>query len=667
MATSAGSLLTPTAWGLIAGRKPGVRHGLFFDPERVDEIRNHYLHHDAFADLRAEHAAFDHAAETAWMDNELRYNDQLFDMRRLGDSAVELAFVFLMTGDKRALALTRRIIGEIMKFERWDFFLDGDEPIAVQRASQATVAVSLVIDFLGNQIEESERKQWLQTMRVRGCEACFRTIEDIRHPRKVEGWRFDPESTFFEHRPGNRTDMNRRPEITFNTNLRAVPASALVIGALAYELEFWESEDTRRFREMGIWGIEDFREFFKSDGSYDEEVNYANYTALHILQAVIALRRHGGPDLTDIINWDAYVNFQLNMSMPTNQDPWAVVNWGDSGNPPGNPKAVKRTALPFWVARETRNGVAQEFALTHAGRNDMWSALWFDPSVAPKPLPEGPRLWVSELDRVVARTGFDKEHLVVAMRSGPPANHEQADRNSIIVKCFGEELVTDPLRPPYSYSDPAWKMRLTEGHSAVLIDGQGHDHHNGIEGTNASTAFARIVDHAVNDRFATWVSDATQAYRLVDTDIRLVRRSMAVLYGLPAVIIVDRITKWEQPSTVQSRFFGYNLDDRLELQAGDGTFTVRRPGVVMQAHAFSTSPAACRIGALDVPEELARQHPFVDVATGPTRDLTLVTVLSISREGTQPPPVDGRRDGSDFAISIGQERATVRDGVLTIS
>ena len=58
---------------------------------------------------------------------------------------------------------------------------------------------------------------------------------------------------------------------------------------------------------------------------------------------------------------------------------------------------------------------------------------------------------------------------------------------------YGQKLVTDPLRPPYGYADPAWPMRLTQGHSAVLVDGRGHEHHNGVEGTNASRSYARIT------------------------------------------------------------------------------------------------------------------------------------------------------------------------------
>ena len=658
LASSASTVLLPRALRAMTPTAHGMGPGLFFDPADLEQIRHNYLHHPEFAEFRQSHADMDYDEHEAWMDT-IRYNDQLMILRPLRTLAEELAFITLMTDNPRAERLAKRAVREIMKFERWDFFLDGDDPIAVQRASHCTAGVALVIDLLGDRVAADERREWIQTMWERGATACFRTVEDIRHPQTVKGWRFDPESTFFEHRPGNRTDQNRRAEITFNTNLRAVPASALVIGTIAYELEFGANEPTQRYREMGVWGMEDFREFFKADGSYDEEVSYANYTATHLVQAVIAMRRHTDTDLTDLIDWDAFSDFLYNMSMRTDGDPYGVVNWGDSGLTPDNVHSAKRTGLASWIAGETGNTLAQGFGQKHGGKRDLWSALWFDDRVPAEFPPHQNKLWVSDLDRVVARTGYDAEHLVVALRSGPPANHEHGDRNSLIVKCYGQELITDPLRPAYSYSDPAWRMRLTEGHSAVLIDGHGHEHHNGVEGTNASRSFARVVSHDSNDEFARVVSDASQPYRLVDTDIKLVRRSLGVLYDLPAVIVVDHITKWQAASTVQARFFGYNWDDQLGLSTDAGGFMIRRPGSVLNARVFSATPVSCQTGEMAILGDRASIHPFVDVTSAPTRDLTLVTVMALAEDASDLPTIAGGVDGEGFAFTVGGKSVRV--------
>lgn len=658
LASSASTVLLPRALRAMAPPGDGMGPGLFFDPADLARIRHNYQHHPEFAEFRQSHVEFDYAGQAAWMDT-IRHNDQLMTMRPLRMLAEDLAFIALMTGEPQAERLAKRAVREIMKFDRWDFFLDGDDPIAVQRASHATVSVALVIDLLGDRVSADERRQWIKIMWERGTTPCFRTVEDIRHPQTVKGWRFDPESTFFEYRPGSRTDQNRRPEITFNTNLRAVPASALMIGTLAYELEFGANETTRRYREMGVWGMDAFRDFFQDDGSYEEEVNYANYTATHLVQAVIAMRRHSDTDLTDLIDWDAFTDFLYHMTMRTEADPYGVINWGDSGLTPDTVHTAKRTGLATWIAGETGNVLAQGFARKHGGQRDLWSAMWFDERVPAELPPNRHELWVSDLDRVVARTGYEAEHLVVALRSGPPANHEHADRNSLIVKCYGQELITDPLRPAYSYSDPAWRMRLTEGHSAVLIDGRGHEHHNGVEGTNASRSFARVVSHESNDTFARVVSDATQPYRLVDTDIELVRRSVGVLYHLPAVIVVDRVTKWQGASTVQARFFGYNWDGALDLSADEGGFMIRRPGAVLQARVFSSTPITCKTGEMDVLGEQARIHPFVDVKSEPTTDLTLVTIMALAANRGDLPRVTGGAEDAGFTVTIGGQRVRI--------
>ncbi len=258
------------------------------------------------------------------------------------------------------------------------------------------------------------------------------------------------------------------------------------------------------------------------------------------------------------------------------------MNFGDNGNPKtGQAGSVERTAVPFWIARQLDSGRAQWFANHHAGAADLLSLLFYDGSVAELAPPEGPLLWESDLDWIVARTGYTADDLVVAMRSGGPANHEHADRNSLVVKCFGEQLVTDPYRPPYTFADPAWSMRLTQGHSAILIDGQGHEHHNGVEGTNASQSTARIVTSEQHADYAMWTSDASQPYRLVDLKIASVVRTVVVFYDLPAVVVVDRVVKRETASTVQARFFGFNWDGQIRHELAETTFTVLRPGAAL--------------------------------------------------------------------------------------
>src|SRR5690606_30432504 len=128
-------------------------------------------------------------------------------------------------------------------------------------------------------------------------------------------------------------------------------------------------------------------------------------------------------------------------------------------------------------------------------------------------------------DIVISRTGWGVDDNLVALRSGGPANHEHADRNSVIFKAYGERLLHDPYRAAYVNQQPRWVLRQTEAHTAVLIDGRGHQYHDGSEGTNASWAFAKVIDYTTGPDWMCVTSDATDAYQLVNPDVTRVRRT----------------------------------------------------------------------------------------------------------------------------------------------
>jgi hypothetical protein len=100
--------------------------------------------------------------------------------------------------------------------------------------------------------------------------------------------------------------------------------------------------------------------------------------------------------------------------------------------------------VPFWVAGTFHDSRAQWFGLERSMGHNEWSLIWHDPATPAEPPPATPHLYHSDLDWITGRTGYGPDDLVVGMRSGGPSNHEHADRNSILVKCFGEHLVADP-------------------------------------------------------------------------------------------------------------------------------------------------------------------------------------------------------------------------------
>ncbi|GAB5537551.1 MAG: hypothetical protein Rubg2KO_38000 [Rubricoccaceae bacterium] len=659
---------TTSASTLASSTTDTLAHGLLFGPERIPELRELYLRNPLFESVRAEAEAIDRADTRQFIASGLRLNDQFRDLRRLGETAETMALHFLLAEDADAGELAAECVRAMLRFPKWDYFLDGDDVVGVQRAPAATIAIALASDWLGSTIPNDERREWLTVMGERGCMACYRSLYDIMNPQQVTGWRFDPESTLTILRPGNYTDLNRRPEITETTNLRAIPACGLVMGAVALaDLQLDDTQATE-WLEMGVETIRDFGDIYRPDGSYHEGLGYANYTSEHLMQATTVLQRKRQLDLRGEINWTGYVDYVLNLSMATAADPADIVNFGDNGNPKtGERGRVKRTAVPFWIARNMGSGRAQWVANHLTGGTNLHSLLFYDPSAAELAPPSGPVLWESDLDWIVARTGYTADDLVVAMRSGGPANHEHADRNSLIVKCFGQQLVTDPYRPPYSFADPAWSMRLTQGHSAILIDGQGHEHHNGVEGTNASQSYARIVSSAQHADHAIWTSDASQPYRLVDLKIASVVRTVVVFYELPAVVVVDRVVKRENASTVQARFFGFNWDGQIRHELSASSFTVHRPGAVLHGSAYCSHGLDVRLGRLDVVEERAERHPFVEVSTPPAMDTVLVTALGIGRDAASALKAQFTEDAGQVTARLGSRRVVVdRAGKVSV-
>lgn len=653
-----GSLLAASAGAATLRKGPGPR--LFFSAAELPRLRKLWAEDDRFAPLRHELAGRDRDAERAFLHGGINFNDQLKNLSRVGSSAEEMAWLYLMTGDEDAAELAIECARTLMKFPLWDFFADENRrAVGVQRAPSTSISMACAIDWLGARVSDEERTEWLAAIGERGCEPCFRGLDSIRSPRKNWGWDFNPDSDVYTERKFFPTDLARRAEITQDTNLRAAPAGGLAVGAAIIALYGDPRNQVDRWLEMAVNGLKAFERIYLPDGSYGEGIHYANYTAESILVGVEALRQSGLMPLDVDVDWVGHMQYMLNMTMATEENPYEVVNIGDNGqrrdpallqHPNGKPET--RTALPYWVAREFRDGSAQWFAKNLGASHDIWALIFCDDTVPEKPPQAGAQTWYPELDWIVARTGYAADDLVVSLRSGIGFNHEHADRNSIIVKCYGEQLIVDPLRPPYWFRDPSWILRETAGHSAVLIGGKGHFHNNGVEGTNATVAQARLRSKGGGDGYSYWVSDATQAYRIEDYHTRKVIRATVVLFDVPAVIVVDCVSRWNTPAEVEARFFGDNYDGACELAASDSGFTIKRPGAKADARVFSRDAIEVETALLPIPEERAVKNPFVAVKLKPTMATTLVSVVGLGRAADDSPQVSFESNESRIKVSL---------------
>ncbi|HTO95108.1 MAG TPA: heparinase II/III family protein, partial [Bacteroidota bacterium] len=401
-----------------------------------------------------------------------------------------------------------------------------------------------------------------------------------------------------------------------------------------------------------------FSVMYGPDGAYDEGVGYWAYTSTHLALLVEVIRRTLGRDISGIINFPGTVRYGLRMWMPVAGRPNDCVDFGDAW-------AIADVAVAAWTGSRLKDPVAT-FVATHAGEpGSPWSVIWLDTDEHDeKPGPSLRDVRFSN-DWVVSRSGWDVADGVVALRSGGPANHEHADRNSVIFKAHGERIFHDPYHAAYPYTDPLWVLRLTKSHTSVLIGGEGHQYHDGHEGTNASFAESHVVEYRADDRSMVVTSDATAAYHLVNQDVTLVQRTLVFLK--PDILaVIDRVRLSKNPLPVQARFQIDNSDGKGSVTAEAGSFIVHRPNVTARTLVFSGAGVAVRTGTIEIPSDKG-VFPYAEAESAPALDHVLLALceaheaagkgrpLKCAREGDVW-HISGERDGVPLAVTIDMKK-----------
>ena len=515
-------------------------------------------------------------------------------------------------------------IERLIACPHWDYFRDGGtDVLGIQRASFATVRLLYAREVLSEHISAEFDQRLLAAIAEKGCLPCYRTVEDMDHPETVKGWDFDENHTSFYD-----LTMERWPEILGANNLRAAPTGALGLGALALQ-----GHDPRadHWLATAVASTERFLKLLSEDGSYFEGLSYLDYSLRTTLPFIDAHRRLvGDVNWLSKANFDGMLDFVMTMQMgrtPTG-DP-DIVNFSDA----------RRNVFPgsmSLIGEYTGNPIAG-YAAQHAG-HPFWfyDLLWYQPE-APSELPPPALLnHRNDFNWIICRSGWEADDAVLAFKSGGPANHEHADRNHITFKIHGERMLNDHFGAAYDRRHDGWKMRLTGGHNAILLDGQGHEYVNGDHGTNRSKAYANITQWEDHGDHVWWSSDATAAYTIENYHITQVLRS--VLYAKPGImVVVDQILFRYRPQTVDARFFPDNADSLARLHVNGNRFTLSRPHAQLHGLVASDCGAKPRSTRLDVSAETG-DFPCVEVHSPSGLSHQIVTVLAATSGPKSPAP-----------------------------
>jgi hypothetical protein len=347
--------------------------GLFFDESDIPRMRQAILH-PRLAPYWKTITGADLASDITFIKSEARLNNHSKDMLRVRQILERTSFIYAVTGDATQCDVARRALDKILEYPKWDYFMEGGEDIiGLQRAPEATIAMSCASQWLGKAISKETLAEVEHQIGEKGAPACYRTLYGMKYPDRVRGWGFDPEDDYPFH-----VDLHRWPLILNSTNLKAIPIAGLGIAGCLLKGKHPQAEQWIALAEQSARA---FSLMYGPDGAYDEGVGYWGYTSTHITLLVEVFRRTLGRDIAGIVNFPGTVLYGLRMWMPVTGRPNDCVNFGDA-------YAIGDMSVAAWTASRLKDRVASYVAANAGELSSPWSVIWLDTSVAEeKPAP----------------------------------------------------------------------------------------------------------------------------------------------------------------------------------------------------------------------------------------------------------------------------------------
>ncbi|EDY82978.1 hypothetical protein VDG1235_2601 [Verrucomicrobiia bacterium DG1235] len=574
----------------------------------------------------------------------------IYDMRDFWAAFEHSALVHIVEPTQERREALLRAFERVVELPKWDYLMDGNEDIGLMRAAMAVSRLLFAREALGDDFDSNLNERFMVALAEKGAAPCYRMIQGMNAPETVAGWRYDP-----EHPTINDFSLANWPYFLGRTNLRGTSTMGLGLAALALE---GRDPRCKEWLDTAVDSTYAVFEEFSPRGSYSEGLSYGGYALRLVLQFCEAHNRVAGTiDWTKAVNWAGIVDDVAVMQSGKKDDGTPdVVNFSDAS-------ASIFPCVGSWIRERTGNRVAQYAAEQFAAPGYFLDFLWYRSGESSAPPRAELMNYRTDLDWVICRSGWDVEDAVLAFRSGGPANHEHADRNSFLFKRYGERLLNDPFGAAYERRDPKWTLRMTKAHNALLIGGRGHQYHEGEEGVNAGRAEAKIVSYVDDGARVSWTSDATHAYRLANENVSKVLRT--VVFAKPNIVVVlDQVELRQEAEPIEIRFFPDNRDGLAAITRSGGDFALERPLATLHGSFAANTPLSVQDSKIDFSEDLIEgvtltgeenlgDYPFIRARTARVNRHEICTVMFAARsEDENAPEIDIRKEGSLWHFEV---------------
>ncbi|MGA2860086.1 MAG: DUF4962 domain-containing protein [Candidatus Sulfotelmatobacter sp.] len=312
----------------------------------------------------------------------------LEDVRYAGDLVPELAFTWLMTGDREYLKMARAQLLKLTDRSQWE----SEESLAYLVPSHFLFGMALGYDWLYDELTASERKQVVESL-GREAERLYLSITKERI-----WWR----NQYFQNHSYSNT-------------------CGLAFAAAALE---GENSQSKQWLDYSKHFFDKVFELMPTDGGSLEGYAYAGYGGEYLLKYALLARDLFGKDYTTFPWMKNYSSYMIQGLLPyRTADEW-VMNYGD-----GPRRGWTSTAQHLFVlARLYRDQAAQwmgkmtiSLRPQGLGSHGWMMLLYYDPTVGEADPATFPTFkYFPEIDQTMMRSSWiDPEGTLVGFKCGP--------------------------------------------------------------------------------------------------------------------------------------------------------------------------------------------------------------------------------------------------------